>query len=139
MVYIAAITACCIAANQTWAASAWAYETGTGRVGKGVASTITKAKQKARTDCQNNGANPILVEDLSSSSVPGYGAVYTSFNNGLKIGASLGYAKKAKAKKRAKKFCKLSGGTDCQLVDTVHDPGKRAGGKSARRDFAISI
>ena len=136
---IAGVLACCVAVNQSWAASAWAYESGTGLMGKGVAATVTKAKQKARKDCENNGGSPSIINDLSSTDLPGYGAVYTSFNSGLKIGASLGYKTKAKAKRRAKKFCKISGGTNCQLVDTVHDPGKRTGGKGARRDFALSL
>lgn len=136
---VAAVLACCVAVNQSWAASAWAYESGTGIVGQGIADTVTKAKQKARKDCEDNGASSVLVQDLSSSTVPGYGAVYISFDASLKIGATLGYNKKSKAKKRAKKFCKISGGINCQLIDTLHDPGKRTGGKSARRDISLSL
>ncbi|NUM54483.1 MAG: DUF4189 domain-containing protein [Candidatus Hydrogenedentes bacterium] len=141
--FAAIVIACCFADAQVWAASAWAYESGTGIVGKGVASTVNKAKQKARTDCENNGANPSLVNDLSSTFTPGYGAVYISDNGagGLKIGASLGYNKKKKAKKRAKEFCQISGGTNCQLIDTVHDPGKNGvkRGNKRRTGRAVSL
>jgi len=128
-----------VAVHQSWAASAWAYESGSGIVGKGIADTVTKAKQKAVKNCVDNGASQILVNDLSSSSIPGYGAVYISFDASLKLGATLGYNKKSKAKKRAKKFCKISGGVNCQLVDTLHDPGKRTGGKSSRRTISLSF
>ncbi len=136
---VATVAMCCFASTQVWAASAWAYESGTGVTGHGVGPTTTKAIERARKDCENNGASPSIIVDWFSSTTPGYGAVYISDegSGGLKLGGTLGYRTLKKAKRKAKKFCKISGGTHCQLVDTVYDPSKSREGN--RRGIARSL
>ncbi|NUM56009.1 MAG: DUF4189 domain-containing protein [Candidatus Hydrogenedentes bacterium] len=118
---------------EAWAAAALAYDDITGVLGYGIGTDKASAKAAALADCESNGAtDPVFWFWYSE---PGWGAAAHSDDGGgaWTIGGALGYSTQKKAKRKAKRQCKNSGGINCQIVEVFEDTiGKKSnkGGRS---------
>ena len=131
---VAACVACAaFVCAETWAAAALAYDDEDGTLGYGIGTDKATSKAAAIQDCENNGAT--VPKFWFWHQGPGWGASAFSDDGGgaWTIGGALSYTTKKKAKRKAKKQCKESGGINCQIVDVFRDTvGKKTkkGGKS---------
>lgn len=124
--------------TEVWAASALAYDDITGVLGYGIGVDKKSAKDAAIADCESNGAtDPVFWFWYSE---PGWGAAAHSDDGGgaWTIGGALGYNKKKKAKRKAKRQCKNNGGTNCQIVELFRDTTGNKSGKGGKSLHLIS-
>lgn len=136
---VAAMVACAAFISvEVWAAAALAYDPVSGITGHGIDVDKRSAKRAAFDDCESNGG----VDPQFWFWYPdgGWGAVAFSDNGGgaWTLGGSLGYSTPKKAKRRAKRECRESGGTNCQIVDLFEDTIGKSGGKKRGTGFFAS-
>ncbi|MDZ4861539.1 MAG: DUF4189 domain-containing protein [Candidatus Hydrogenedentes bacterium] len=129
---LAVITCLCFVCVEVWAAAALALDPESGVTGHGIGVDEATASAAAIADCASNGSdNP---EFWFGNENGGWGAVAFSDEGGGAwwLGGSLGYNKKKKAKRVAKRECRDSGGTNCQIVDLFEDTIGKAGGEKGK-------